>query len=108
MSDTGFTLTINPDEFTIGDLEDFEDVAGMSFGAAVKSTPALDDEGNKTFDEKGRPLTETNIAAKSLKALVWIVKRHDIPGFTVEDARAVKINALEIVESEADPKDLTV
>lgn len=102
-----FTLRIDENEFTIGDLEDFEDVAGVSFMDALKPVPVLDDEGKPVFDEKGRRETTVNFSPTSLKALVWITKRREVPGFSVEDARNVRVAAMEIVPlgAELDPKD---
>ena len=102
-----FTLRIDENEFTIGDLEDFEDVAGVSFIDAMKPVPAKDADGNQLFDEKGRPETTVDFSPKTLKALVWITKRREVPGFSVEDARNVRVAAMELVPmgAELDPKE---
>jgi hypothetical protein len=105
-------LTFDENELTIGDLEDFEDVTGESVTKALKGKPQKDDEGNLIRDEKGRPVTEVELSARSLKALIWIASRKDNPDFTLDDARNVKITELEIIRAsdedeapEADPKD---
>lgn len=96
MSET-FDLTINPDDLTIGDMEDFEEGVGKPLHEALKPVPATDEDGNKLFDEKGRPEMTVQLSAKSLRYLIWIVKRHSDPSFTAEDARKVKVGQLVIV-----------
>lgn len=102
-----FTLSIDENEFTIGDLEDFEDACGQSLMEVLRPKAVLDDDGNKQFDESGRPVTQSEIPLKGLKALIWIVKRREVPGFSLEDARNVKVSALEYSNAggEADPKE---
>jgi hypothetical protein len=101
-----FTLTVDEDEFTIGDLEDFEGVAGIGLDEALKPTFVLDDDGNKILDEKGRPEKTVRLSPTALKALIWVTKRRTVPGFSVEDARNVRVTSLEIAEAgEPDPKE---
>ncbi len=104
-------LSIDPNAMTIGDLEDFEDIVGMSMDKAFKPVPALDDEGNRLYgepDDKGirRPEMTVELSTKALKALVWIIKRQADPNFTLDDARKVKVSELDIEgepDSSADP-----
>jgi hypothetical protein len=102
-----FVLRINENDWTIGDLEDFEQVAGVSFIEALQPKPLRDAEGNRVMDEKGRPQSEVSFNPTVLKALIWITKRREVPGFTVEDARNVKVTGLEVAElgGESDPKE---
>lgn len=81
-------LKIDPDDLTIGDLEDFEDITGQSFDQAFQAN------GNGT----------AHVSAKAIKAMVFLVKRRDDPSFTLDDARNVKIGALDIATKE-DPTD---
>lgn len=89
-------LRIDPDVLTIGDLEDFEDVVGVALYDALKPKPVLED-GKKVLDDSGRPVLETQISTKALKALIWITQRVEKPEFTLEDARRVRVSALELV-----------
>lgn len=91
-------LRIDENELTLGDLEDFEDTVGASLMDALKQTPLKDEDGNKVLDEKGRPQMQVNVSAKALKALVWITQRKVNPVFSLEDARNVRVAALELVE----------
>ena len=101
MSDT-FDLTVNPDNLTIGDLEDFEDGVGKSLQEAVKPVPSRDENGDKVFDKDGRPEMEVQLSAKALRYLVFIVKRHSDPNFTAEDAKRVKVGQLVLTDATPD------
>ncbi|MEU8086335.1 hypothetical protein AB0B57_22335 [Micromonospora sp. NPDC049101] len=90
---------MNPDDLTLGDLEDFEAYTATSIDEAFKSVPVFDDEGNRVFDEKGRPESTVKVATKSLVCLVWLMERKTQPDFTIADARNVKITSLVIGDS---------
>lgn len=93
-------LRVDPDALTIGDLEDFEDVVGLPLYDALQPKPVRDANGRKLLDEKGRPEMQTQISTKALKALIWITQRMEKPGFSLDDARAVKVSALELVAAD--------
>ncbi|MFC7979512.1 hypothetical protein ACFUT3_30305 [Streptomyces cinereoruber] len=90
-------LRIDPDTLTIGDLEDFEDVVGAPLYDALQPKPVIGADGRKVLDEKGRPELQTQISTKALKALIWITQRAEKPDFSLADARAVRVSALELV-----------
>ena len=93
-------FSINPDKFTLGDMEDFEEVTGKSIQEALKPVPVFDEEtGERAKDAKGRPLSETRIAAKVLTALVWVAGRANDPDLTLEGARRIRVTEL-LFESE--------
>lgn len=99
------SIVLNVDDLTIGDLEDFQEITGSPFDKALRPVVVLDDDGEKVFDEKGRPVKEVEFNPTVLKALVYISKRRDNPEFTLEDARNIKVAdfALEGGDEEADP-----
>lgn len=92
-------IKFDEDALTLGDLEDFEDVTGVELFEALKPVPVKDEDGKPVRDEKGRPVQSVQLSAKSLKALVWIVLRAERPGFSLDDARNIKVAALEITDS---------
>ncbi len=94
------SLRIDPDVLTIGDLEDFEDVVGAAIYDVLSPRPVIGPDGKKVLDEKGRPELETKIPTKALKALIWISQRAEDPAFSLEDARNVRVSALELVGAE--------
>ena len=95
-------LKLDPEDLSIGDLEDFEDITGQSLTEALKARPVIDSDGNRMFDEKGRPLSEAQLSAKVIKALVFVTKRRDNPAFTLEDARHVRISELKFSEADVE------
>lgn len=70
MSDT---ITIDFDKITLGDMETLEEACGPHVWEEFRT--------NK-------------MTAKTLVALVWIMKRQDDPGFTMDDARKLPITVL--------------
>ena len=99
------TIKFDEDNLTLGDLEDFEDTVGVGLFEALKPVTVIGEDGKPERDEKGAPVQEVNLTAKALKALVWIVLRAERPNFTLEDARNVKVTALEIVAKDEDEAD---
>ncbi|MCB5179508.1 hypothetical protein [Streptomyces antimicrobicus] len=97
------SLRVDPDVLTIGDLEDFEEVVGAPIYDVLSPRPVIGPDGKKVLDEKGRPELETKIPTKALKALIWITQRAEKPGFSLDDARNVRVSALELVASEDGP-----
>lgn len=67
------TILLDLDRMTLGELEAIEDIAGAD---AVKAMMA------------------GQMTAKALIAVAYVVKRRDHPGFTLEDARALRVVAL--------------
>jgi hypothetical protein len=86
------TLKFNPDDITIGDLEDFEEITGRSMDDVF------------AFDAGGKP-TKVDVDSKTMKALVFIIKRQSDPSFTLEQARDVKLGALDVGDDESKADD---
>src|SRR5689334_14735423 len=56
---------LDVNDLTIGDLEDFEEAAGVSFQEAFKATPQLDGDGKVVVDDKtGEPVMTATFSAK--------------------------------------------
>lgn len=82
-------LKFRPEDFTVGDLEDFEEITGQPLAELIA-----------TFEKaKGTVLPP----AKVLKALVFLVKRSANPDFKIEDARNVKVGEIIMDYSPVDP-----
>lgn len=86
-------LRFSVDSLTVGDLEDIEEMSGMSFDDIM---------GHLTSGKVGAG-GKVGVPIKVLKALVFVVYRAADPAFTVEDARKVRVSELEVVLSEPDP-----
>lgn len=81
-------LNIDFNDLTLGDIEDLEDTAGLNMR-----------------DLMGKSAKE--LPTKALIALVWIVKRHENPDYTYEDARNLRIGTLgsvDVTDSSANPQ----
>lgn len=94
---------IDPDGFTLGDMEDFEELTGKSLQTALKPVPVFDEEtGERVKDEKGRPVSAADMSAKTLTALVWIAARATNPDLTIAEARKIKVTELVFDSAEDD------
>lgn len=110
-----FAIRLDPDALTIGDLEDFEEGVGETLQEALKPIPVyeLDEDGEPKRDpdtnakvrkigDDGHPEMTAKVSNKALKYLVWILKRAETPGFSLDDARAVRVSTLELVTADAE------
>lgn len=98
-------IRFDEDALTLGDLEDFEEIVGAPLHEALRPKTQRDEDGEIVRDEKGRPVQEVQMSTKALKALVFIVLRNERPDFTLDDARKIRVSALEMVESESEGND---
>lgn len=89
-------LKFSPDDLTVGDMEDFEEIVGEPLDVALSERAVLMPNGEIEKDEKGRPVKRVQLNAKALKALIYIVKRADNPDFTLADARGVKVSEIDL------------
>lgn len=91
-------LKLDPNDLTLGDLEDFENYVGKPIDDVIKPVPVLDEDGNRVFDDKGRPEMTMKVPAKAIICLVWLVNRKGNPDYTVAEARNVKVGSLVLTE----------
>lgn len=96
-------IKFDPNEWTLGDMDDFETVVGKPLSEVFKAKNVIGDDGQPEKDKRGRPVKEVTLDAKSIIAIVWLEKRRTNPEFTLEDARKVKFTALEMAGDE-DPE----
>jgi hypothetical protein len=98
-------VVFDPNSLTFGDLEEFESLVGQPLQRALAPKPVMDDEtGEIKRDEKGRPVKEVQPSARAILAIVWLVKRKNEPGLTLDDVRQIRVTELAIL-TEPDPKD---
>lgn len=79
-------IDVNINDLTLGDLEDVENVIGAD---GVKA------------------LMRGEVTAKAMIALTWVVKRVEIPGFSMDDARKMPLSIFSVDGSGLDPTDGT-
>lgn len=68
-------LTVNIDDLTLGELEDFEEAAGISVA---------------DIQARGG-----SMPVRAVSALVWVTKRRDDKDFTLDQARKIKLSEVE-------------
>lgn len=84
-------LRFSVERITVGDMEDLEEITGLSFGELLDALGSADNGGT------------LNIPIKVLKALVYVIYRQENPDFTLDDARKVRVTELELVLEEPRP-----
>lgn len=90
-------LHVDPDDLTLGELDDFEQAVGESFEVMLRGRPVKDDDGRVVVDPRTKkPKREVQPTFKQVIALVWIAKRREDPTFTIEQARHIKLAELQI------------
>lgn len=104
-------VTINIDDFTVGDFIDFEDVAGVPLTDAMKAAapkPVFDGNGEPVLGEDGEQVEEAgSVPMKVMLALLWLAGRQSGDAKTLEEVRGWKIAELDIEfigGDEADPQ----
>jgi hypothetical protein len=98
-------ISVNMDDLTFGELEQFEDVTGMVMSDAVRTEYVRDKSGNKVADPddpKGRPLQETKMGVKAMMGLVYLALRRDNPELTWNEVREMKLSDIEFEMLEVD------
>lgn len=93
---SGSVLTLDPDDLTLGEMEEFEEITGRTLSDLMRGEIALDDEDKPRRDAKGKVLREINPRAKEITALVFLARRREEPDFTLDQARAVKLTELRL------------
>lgn len=87
MSEAKHTVIIDVDDFTVGDLIDFEDVAGLPLADAMKQAQPVKNEETGEEEPGSMPM-------KVMLALLWVSNRKN--GTTLDDVRNWKISELDI------------
>jgi len=91
-------ISINMDDLTFGELEEFENVTGLVMSEAIKTEFVRDHQGNKLpdpDDPKGRPLTETKMSVKAMMGMVYLSMRRDNPDVTFGTVRQMKLSDID-------------
>lgn len=96
----GSVLTLDPDDLTLGEMEEFEDLAGRPLSKMMQGDVVLDEDGTPRRDARGKVLRELDPRVKDIIALVFLAKRRADPDFTLDDARKVKVSELQLGNSD--------
>jgi hypothetical protein len=103
-------VSLNMDDLTLGDLEDFEKITGLDLMQALTPKPVLDPATGKTVPDpdpakKGRPLMAAQIPTKALTGMIFLSIRADNPDITYDEVKRMRDIDFEVVETvdDADP-----
>lgn len=99
-------IRFDPEDLTLGELDEFEEATGRPLDEVMNEQPVVGADGKPVRDKRGRPLTQVRMTMKEVIALMWLIRRRDQPGFTLDDARKLRVadlNELELVQA-SDPK----
>jgi len=92
-------IDLDQDQMTLGDLETFEEVTGMTFSSALKKVPVIGPDGVQEKDPdpaaKGAGLFRIEMASKGLLAMVYISLKRDNPDVTMEYVRSLKLGEID-------------
>ena len=102
-------ISMNMDDLTFGDLEEFESVTGLVMSDAVRTEIVRDSNGRAVpdpEDPKGRPLKETKMSAKAMLGLVYLSMKHDDPTVTIDSVRNIKLSDVDLQLSEEAQEEL--
>jgi hypothetical protein len=91
-------VTLDMDDLTFGEMEDFEKVTGLVMSDAVKTVNVLDADGRPVpdpDDPKGRPLKESKMSAKAMMGMVYLGLRKENPDITFDDVRKLKLSEVD-------------
>jgi len=72
---------VDPSELDLGDLDDFEEAAGVGL--------------LETYEKIQASGGVAELKVRTLIALVWVCARRDQPGFTIDNARRVRPTDIE-------------
>ena len=102
-------IKIDQDAMTLGDLEEFEELTGMSFSESVKRVKVIDpDTGKQMVDPdpkaKGAGLWNTEMSTKGLMAIIYITLKKDDPELTFADVKNMRLADLDLGGDE-DPQE---
>ena len=70
-------ISFDPDDLTIGEMCDFEDISGVPIGA----------------------MQAGSVSTRMLLAMVYITERRANPAFTLEDAKRVRISDVDMASA---------
>lgn len=87
-------VSMDMDELTFEELEDFEDATGLVMSEAIKTVIVRDPKTNRAIadpdDPKGRPLKEVRMKSIAMRGLVWIALKRDNPEISFEEVKKMR------------------
>lgn len=98
-------VSMDMDDLTFGELEEFENVTGLVMSDAVRSEIVRDSNGHPLpdpDDPKGRPLKQVKMGVKAMMGMVYLAMKRGNPDVSFEDIRRMKMSEIDFDVSEGD------
>jgi hypothetical protein len=104
-------VSIDMDDLTFGELEEFELVTGLVMSDAMKQEIVRDKNGRAVpdpDDPKGRPLKEVKMSARAMMGMVYLGLKRDKSELTFDDVRRLRLSDVDFdIQESADNADPT-
>lgn len=91
-------ITMNMDELTFGELEEFELATGLILSDAIKEEIVRDENGRPVpdpDDEKGHPLKIIKMGTRAMMGMIYLSVKRDDPTTTFDDIRRMKLGDID-------------
>jgi hypothetical protein len=98
-------VSMDMDDMTFGELEEFENVTGLVMSDAVRSEIVRDKDGRPVpdpDDDKGRPLKQVKMGVKAMMGMVYLAMKRQNPTVTFDEIRTMKMTDIDFEVSEGD------
>lgn len=99
-------ISINMDELTFGEMEEFEEVTGLIMSDAIKTEIVRDPKTGMAIpdpdDPRHRPLKETKMGVKAMMGMVYLSMKRDDPTVIFADVRKLKLSDVDLELEEND------
>lgn len=98
-------VSVNMDDLTFGELEEFENVTGMVMSDAVREEVVRDSDGRPVpdpDDPRGRPLKVVKMSAKAMVGMVYLALHKDDETVTIESVRKLRLSDVDFDMQEPD------
>jgi hypothetical protein len=92
----GEVLQLDPDDLTLGEMEEFEELSGRPLAKMMQGEIVRDEEDQPLRDARGKVVREVDPRVRDVIALVFLAKRRENPDYTLDDARKVKVSELKL------------
>lgn len=97
-----YRVLLAPDNMTLGAMEEFEDIAGVSFRSQLRKIPRLDPMTGKQMKDpdpeaKGAGLFDIELSAKAMTILTYMGIRKTNPEITLDQVRSMPPTDIEYV-----------
>lgn len=98
MADEKQKIRLGMDDLTLGDLEAFEEACGGDLMEALTPVIVRDENGRPVKDpddDKGRPLKQIKVNAKTMVGLVYVAMRKQNEDITLAEVKRIPLSQLD-------------